>query len=197
MQACDPGTYANTTGNTDCSLCPAGWFNTFDSTNSCQPCPVGTSQPDKRSNACTVSSDVLATQHPATACVHDLEYYLTTASHIHLIRWSVRLSSLLLQPCSIGSYANTTGSTECIDCPSGWFSDQENSTSCQPCPAGKSSYSGSDYCYTCSAGTYSPSGSRCQACKPGSFSARGSSQCTTCPVGTNSDEYYSDECTVS
>jgi hypothetical protein len=106
------------------------------------------------------------------------------------------------QSCPTGKYSagppDTTNSTflktltpaniTCTTCPAGTYAGSTGSSSCTPCPAG-TYFAGtggtmSSVCNTCSAGTYSPSGSStCTTCPTNMWSPQGSDTCAeTCEV---------------
>jgi len=87
------------------------------------------------------------------------------------------------EPCSPGSYKESSDWDRCVQCPAG-FSAKSGSTSCTACEIGKVSAAGSSECNFCEAGTYANSTwSYCLQCLGGSFAEAGSVKCTACPPG--------------
>lgn len=81
-------------------------------------------------------------------------------------------------------------STWCLPCAQGTYNDQVEQTVCSQCSPGRSSDSGSTYCYVCNSGSFSPvsGSSSCVACSRGTFNSQsGQTSCSFCNSGTTSE----------
>jgi hypothetical protein len=98
--------------------------------------------------------------------------------------------------CAAGTYANASlGATSCIPCPKGTYGSSSGANSesvCAPCSAGTFNdvlgSSARSACLRCGLGTYSFSGSEnCLSCPAGSWSNKiGAFSCNLCPAGSSS-----------
>ncbi|GMH79533.1 hypothetical protein TL16_g08176 [Triparma laevis f. inornata] len=97
-------------------------------------------------------------------------------------------------PCVAGTFASSTSSASCDDCPEGKYSEEIGLTSdeCINCSAGKygnkPGLDSDNNCTNCAEGKYNKgsgatSESVCSDCKEGSYSGLASETCTDCPAG--------------
>ncbi len=75
--------------------------------------------------------------------------------------------------CLPGSFANETGTIECLPCAAGTFQIADGRSECELCGAGKFSLTRQATCSDCNGGTMQPH--------------HGKSSCVTCPASSNSD----------
>jgi sugar lactone lactonase YvrE len=85
-------------------------------------------------------------------------------------------SSIICEPCGLGSYSSMNGATSCSRCPIGTYSPILTASSCISCPGG----------------TYLPieggtSLGQCLICPPSTYSYGGSSGCSSCNAFTSSN----------
>ena len=94
-----------------------------------------------------------------------------------------------------GKYTASSGTANCVDCPSGKFAEVAGSISCNNCDEGTISVSGASSCENCPSGKTSKPESlyRCSDCEAGQFSTAGST-CLKCPNGKYTSFSSSSEC---
>ena len=179
-RSCDPGGYAASPYEHQCSLCRAGKFLGFPGAASganCTNCTAGTYAASAGSPSCT-SCDAG-------------RYSITPAADSHFV----------CANCVLGSYS-ASASTACTVCGGGKHSSFDRSD-CDDCEAGKYSGNGADECTACDLGSYSASSSfecplcgsgkrssfdrsDCDDCEAGKYSGDGAHKCEACPIGKSS-----------
>ena len=166
---CSYGHYADLPGRTACTKCGPGWTTSIvgrTSSSYCEKCPSGKFEQDGYCYLCPSGK------------------YMD-ASGYHFCAW-----------CLGSSYATSSGSTACEECPNGHYTSQPTAadtgnTACTPCDAGKyvdgQSTSEAD-CIECPPGFYcTGTGLDPTSCPAGQNAASGSSDvsdCWMCPAGT-------------
>jgi predicted outer membrane repeat protein len=180
--ACSPGMYADSSGSSACTLCPAGQFGADKGLNSsaCSgKCTLDQHWP--RTHYCPLGS-TSKNQSECTQCD------MSTKGPV--MRDCTVSSAGYCADCIPGRFVNTTSAPwTCVDCEHGQYSMASNVESCTVCAAGSianTGHSGANSCSECSAGKYSVQSNvtECTACTAGrhqSQSARTS--CVACPVG--------------
>jgi len=150
--ACANGTYSpaiNLTAQSDCTVCPEGYYCTGGADQPSGPCTSGYYCP---------SGTAMGNQYPCPAGTHgNGQTNLTQSSdcfdcpvaHFCLIGSSVPI------PCYAGTYSNVTNqpSVPCPTCPGGYYCPTETN---QPIDCGVGYYSddGASVCLSCQAGYY-------------------------------------------
>lgn len=86
------------------------------------------------------------------------------------------------EPCPLGYYSNSTGSTGCKVCPQG-YSCEVPSEKPIKCPTGTYSSQGNITCSSCPAGYHCSNGAPPVMCAIGEYSAFNDELCRSCPVG--------------
>ena len=102
----------------------------------------------------------------------------------------VKCSGGQFQNCPRGTFANVTGSTDCMLCSPGFYAGDVGSANCNPCPPGyEAPNPGMEACRRCDSGTYMPfpGGVKCFPCGKNQVTegrgAENQSECT-CPQGS-------------
>lgn len=102
--------------------------------------------------------------------------------------FNARMSRPFCDACNPGTYAPSSGFTECLDCQVGRSTNGANaSTSCSVCPAGTYATGGNGVCTPAAKGYFSPiAGSNAQLlCPDNVFTPYlGMKKCVPCPPGT-------------
>ena len=97
---CEPGLYANKTGSTSCSICPAGYSSGLGA-HTCQPCARGTFS-GERSGSCLQCPPGTFAQHEGSSACEACALNAESNDDYTFCR------------CSVGSYLETNG--ECVAC---------------------------------------------------------------------------------
>ena len=85
--------------------------------------------------------------------------------------------------CEAGTYTDTVGAAQCLNCEDGKWSDRESS-GCQICDSGSVANSEHTGCEPCPSSTFSVTGDpTCRNCEAGKWSSSGSSSCKICDSG--------------
>ena len=214
---CSSGFYQDETGQSDCKLCPAGYFcdNTLEpvvifNNSICLPgyfCPNGTRFSTEFPCPIGTYSNItgVASEGSCVSCSGGMfcdEPGVTTPTGFCQAGFFCRSAATSAAPmnqvdadvCPAGSYC-PAGTTHPLSCPSGSFSNQMglgNASECSPCPAGY-------FCQSvgltapegeCSGGFYCPESSASSSqvtCPEGHFCPNASSLPLECPIGTFSN----------
>ena len=187
--ACWAGSYASSV--TVCTKCVAGTYSSV----------LGATAAGTCLNNCTVGSYTVAGSSVCTVCAAGT---FSTASSVgtctscaagnYSTVSGATIASTCLNLCSVGSYS-TPGSSVCALCAAGTYFTGSGTSACTLCDLGTYSTvlgaSAAGTCLSCSAGSYSLTGSAfCVSCAAGTFStASGASACTLCAGGTYSTAF--------
>ena len=172
---CNAG-YTGPNGAT-CVACVAGKFKTNNGSDACTQCAAG-----KHSAVTGATSDTCANCGRDTySSVDNSQCEACPSDSV-----SAPLSSVETDcKCNAG-YTGEDGG-ECTACTADTYKNTTGSAQCLPCPSDSSSAAGSLNC-TCNAGYTGPVTS-CTACPAGTYKdVTGASACTPCPVGTQSSQ---------
>jgi len=186
--ACEQGTYRNNIGSDkfgDCILCDpqfitpgTGSKSSAECTirnctegfknvaNSCVACPVGEYQDEKWQTSCKTCPPSKTTTQTGADSVDDC--LLTCPA-------GQEDNNNVCEPCSIGFYKSTEGSTKCTKCKAGFITAKLGAESVTDCTIGD-----------CQPGTYRKTDNSCEKCAKGTYQDKQwQTQCITCPTGTN------------
>ena len=175
---CPPGSFLNE--EPACEDCPPGQFSNVSLPpwpQNCTKCQAGSAAPSKGSHACMKCAKGKFSGPNGDSC--------DTCKAGEFVE-----NRKACATCSLGRYAPTPQTGECLVCRAGSHTDNvTGSTTCSPCNAGSFSQYASAQCSLCSPGSWSPSGhTSCLLCIPGRFSATsGSSSCSLCTVAEDSE----------
>lgn len=193
---CDIGHFSQNNNGTapwphNCSLCPAGQFNTLVGSPSCEACDIGKlsvpartfckdcqageySYNDEECRSCDLGK--YAPQPQTGGCI-----YCASGSHTNNAT-----AATTCTPCNSGKYSPLGGVVECSLCLKGSFSASGQS-GCTTCTAGSfAADEGEDSCQACAAGrvTLLDGASDCEDCDPGSHQpSTGQTVCVLCSTG--------------
>ena len=103
-------------------------------------------------------------------------------------------------PCRAGTFANATGSAECVECAPGQYQTGRSATACHICGAGGFCERGAMAVTLCSAGTFGnetglASQAGCHTCPPGYSCSVGAQHPVECPAGSVAPNASSGRCT--
>lgn len=163
-QACSPGSYKTTLGNTLCTPCPLQTYSTGYAavvSSSCIPCiPNSTTLAQGSNNV--------------YQCLCNPGYYRITASEC--------------RSCQAGSYKDSLSNSQCQLCPSNTYSTRIAAislVSCTSCPLYSHSDQGSTIC-SCDDGYIRGTELFCSPCPAGTYDSLTSESCSECPFATYS-----------
>lgn len=190
-------------GQTPCTPCPAGSYQSRAGQTSCLECEPGTFSAVSAADECTDCPPGRGSSDDFTACdVCEPGTYNGTAGEpckqCDGGSFQVEFGALECNDCDAGEGANETftgcdacepgffnasAGSPCVACEPGYISETEGSLSCEQCPAGAVAPEGSSDCTTCVAGSYgAPGSAECTNCSDGLYQPEdGSTECLTCP----------------
>jgi hypothetical protein len=190
---CPMGSYAPA-GATSCILCPVGSFSATGA-SACTACNTGTTTPDEgtpgsNQSVCNLCAPGYNGSPAGNGCVTSASPTISPTMNP-----TANPTTPLAAACTPGKYftpgSSDSGIPNCSLCPVGKYQPQNEQSLCEVCPAGKASdnIGSSISCFSCSAGTYAPTGSSsCIECGIGEFSKLGASICSKCKEGKYGDE---------
>ena len=187
---CSAGSYS-ATGDTPCTLAPAGSYVSTTGAMAATPCGLGTYSNVTGSSSCT----------PAPEGSYVGTTGAMAAAQCGLGTYSNATGSSSCTPAPEGSYVGTTGAMAATPCGLGTYSNVTGSSSCTPAPEG--SYVGTIGAMAatpCGLGTYSnvTGSSSCTPAPLGSYvGITGASAATPCLAGTYSNVTGSSSCTLA
>ncbi|KAJ3436139.1 hypothetical protein M0812_18191 [Anaeramoeba flamelloides] len=156
---CQPGTYGNSEGLSECFRCVEGTYNPLTgSTDSsaCIKCPDGMYSETEGASDNSTCTECPAGTYNSKEGASSLDLCL---------------------PCQIGTYSQTVGANSvsfCLPCENGYEATDEGSSSCEPCPPGTYQNDQIISCTPCASGSYSNESSTVD--------------CTLCPSGYLTNE---------
>jgi len=178
-QKCPVGTSTNgLTGQSTCSNCTAGFYNSKDAASTCSSCPAGTYSSTAGSSNCQqCTPGTFASSTGSTSCTAcPTGTYAASAGTVTCSKCASGYSSasgLSCIPCAAGNYYNAV-TRACTACPAGTFVAVAGASACYACPMGYyTASSGSAYCLSCGLNTYTNQTTGYEACE-------------ACPSGTTS-----------
>jgi hypothetical protein len=191
-EPCAPGSFKNTTGNSDCLLCEPGTFASGYGNSVCEVCPPGNVSRVSGSSSCLPCDPGYMPNPERTRCsVCNVGYEPTGIGWCSKCTYGYAkptVGQTMCSPCKPGTYSNQLGSTECLLCPDGQFAPGNASQGCIFCQAGTHSSADHASCPPCNAGAFSHHGwSKCILCPNNTMSLNGSSLCSPCPPGQFSE----------
>jgi hypothetical protein len=167
---CAAGTYSRELGSIYCTSCPAGYYGTASGASSsedCRPCSQGSFSASGASVCFWCPAGTYSNQTASAECLGCLPgKYLPTVGAGDI---------LFCLECGHGQYAGDAA-TECSNCSIGTFADATGSTSCQSCRSGQ---------YTSMRGA--TSSKACASCEAGQYLLPGNANCSECIAGVYAD----------
>ena len=201
---CEAGRYSSQAGQgsaASCGACGAGNY-CFAGSTSPTPCGKGTATADPTSQQCPMCAEgKYQGEDGATECVTCGDGFMCPPGSSARIPASCDEGTFLKSGvtfrnqddcetcpvakwcpggrtppklCSAGTFADTIGLAQCVDCPAGTFQSKSGATACDPCTPGSYCEVAAAAVSLCQVGTYSSA--------PGLSS---SSECMTCPAGSS------------
>lgn len=152
---CEPGKYSNLFNTSACPSCPENsWHNNYQATSNtfckcdpgysgpdggpCKACEAGTFKQTNGSAACVQCEADTYSLEAAIACLdcpsHSSSDPGSGSFADCLCHLGYELQEDLCQPCDIGFYKDTTGSSACQQCPEDTRTATTASIVCEPCP---------------------------------------------------------------
>ncbi|ETW03305.1 hypothetical protein, variant [Aphanomyces invadans] len=187
--ACAAGSYADSLGQSTCTLCPDGSASSVvgsSSRASCTLCPMGTFSKAIKSTCTPCPRSTYAHQTGLAACFACPANTFTNGS-------TLATSMAACIPCPVGTQLHAASGT-CTNCPPGTRRNV-NTSGCVLCPPGSFTATEDDaqatQCTACSPMQASSSygSSSCDGCTLGTYSSNQWSTClacaTPCPIGRN------------
>lgn len=184
-EPCSPGSSSTLGASTGtCSLCDTGKYSAFGGAPACTLCPAG-----KASTSTGAINDAVCLDcgigtygsNDARSCILCLEGTYADST-----------GSPTCTNCPLGTFNNATGATNaffCVPCPTGRYSAKEAATSASECIAcpdntyqNKSGASSAVDCLPCNPG-FNSSADSTTCCKRGSWAAPADFNCTLCAAG--------------
>ena len=162
-----------------CDQCQGGYWSPGDS-EICIACPAGSASPflgAVSAGTCSTCGVGFYAESGASLC-----------SPCAAGTTSLVIGASSCSPCQPGYWASA-GGTECVACRNGTYSTAYGAgdiSLCQTCAGGTyATGAAQTFCYTCGAGSYTPSGgSQCLVCGVGTFAEPQSTSCLGCPVNS-------------
>jgi hypothetical protein len=191
------GSYVDTTGATEATLCPAGTFSATSGAIACTPAPHGSYVDSPGAVAATpCAAGSFQDQPGQTSCVlaQPGSYVATTGAAAAILcpagTFSATLGAIACTPAAAGSYVATIGAIAATPCPAGTFSATSGAIACTLAPAGSFvATTGATEATLCAAGSYQDQAGQtsCLLAQPGYYVATtGATAQTPCPSGTTS-----------
>jgi hypothetical protein len=189
---CISGQYLDPSNN-NCQYCIAGRYSIIDSLpypTQCTLCPAGTYNSGMGSSSCTTCAEGKLSHADRTYCgacgAGEYAYNNTECVECEYGKYAPQALTDNCLTCPAGSHTiNESKATTCKSCVAGTYSNI-SSISCTSCNIGEHSGRGASACEKCSKGwyTYEVGSSSCEACDAGRYAAlTGSSNCTLCEIG--------------
>ena len=192
--ACPAGSFS-ATGNTPCTLAPAGSFAAGSGSTSATPCLPGTFSDVMGAAACmpAPAGSFVAVGGSSSATLCPAGTFTTAAGAVGCT--SAPAGSFVAvggsssaTPCLPGTFSSAAGAVGCMPAPAGSFAAGSSNTASTPCPAGTfSSAAGAVGCTSAPPGSFAAgSGNTASTpCAAGTFSpAAGAVACTPAPIGS-------------
>ena len=203
---CDAGSYADSSTNGVCTLCPDKTFASTAGKASCDPCGIGR---EPQLNGVLTTSG-------ATHCIGcDAGTYKDESTGGICVDCPGQTFSeegqVSCTTCADGSETHlngvltTSGATQCVGCAPGSYADSSTNHTCTPCPEQTFSGEGQASCTTCADGSethlneilVTSGATHCVGCAPGSYADSSTEHtCTPCPEGTFTDQSGTPACTT-
>lgn len=180
--ACTPGTYRATAGGSVCALCSPGWVVNSTNATVCTACAAGKSQSLSGQVTCvTCAKGKYQWRTNASDCL-DCEVGKFNGWDASV--WDALRAAPNCTGCSVGRYAEVTGSSACSMCGEDRFQNGTNASFCYACTVGWYAGPGQTACSLCAAGKYQVWGVGCFDCLVSTYQpGRGRTYCEQCPNG--------------
>jgi alpha-tubulin suppressor-like RCC1 family protein len=188
---CQPGNFSwgvlgEGRGATECQMCPAGKYSSFNATSNCSLCSAGSFGPVPMLSICKLcNAGFFSPSMGYSACLSCTLGFFSRSNFSSCVA------------CAPGSYANTSNAIQCLLCDPGSFANTNNASTCLSCfPGSYNNKTGSSACQVCNEGTVSGGrATACQDCIPGTIAPRPRMQkCELCDVGNYIPIFRGVEC---